>query len=331
MAHVAPAKKEIVERLVRRFEGSDVIGIANIHGIPAPQFQAIRKKLAGRAQITVAKNNLLRLALREAEAKKKDLAKLIESIVGQTAVVTADINPFRLFRELEATKTKAPARGGEVAPEELWVREGETPFKPGPIVGELQKAGVPAAIERGKVVIKKDKLLVKAGDRIPREVAQVLAKLEIYPLIVGLDLRGAYEAGTVFRRDALAIDDVQVRGQIGAAVRQAFALALEIAYPTKETIPLLLAKAHANALGLAVEAEFPTKESVKVLLARAQAKMLALAARAPGAADEELKAKLGASGSPPKAPPAEAKQEEKKEKKEVSEDEAASGLGSLFG
>ena len=280
-AHVAPAKKALVESLTKRFEASQVIGIANIHGIPAPQFQAIRKKLAGRAQITVAKNNLLRLALEQAGAKKADLAKLIETIDGQTAVVTADINPFRLYKELESTKTKAPARGGERAPEDLWVHEGETPFKPGPIVGELQKAGIPAAIERGKVVIKKDKLLVKTGDKIPREVAQTLAKLEIFPMTVGLDLRGAYEGGMVFRRDSLAIDDMVIRGQIALAGAQAYGLAMEIGYVTKETIRPMLAKAFQNALSLSIESEFPTKESVKFLLAKAQAQANALAARVP--------------------------------------------------
>jgi large subunit ribosomal protein L10 len=293
MAHVAPFKKRLVEDLATRCAQAQVVGIVNIHGIPAPQFQAIRKKLWGRATNTVAKNNLLRLALEQASAKKPDLVKLGDTIDGQTAVVTADINPFRLFRELEATKTRAPARGGEVAPEDLWVRAGDTPFKPGPIVGELQKAGIPAAIERGKVVIRQDKLMVKVGQRIPREVAQQLARLEIFPLVVGLDLRGAYEAGTVFRRDVLAIDDAVVRGQIAQAGLEALALALASAYPTRETIRPLLAKAHAEALSLAVESEFPTKETVKLLLARAQAQMLALAARAPGAADEELRSQIG--------------------------------------
>ena len=285
MAHVAPYKKQLVEDLASRCAQARVVGIVNIHGIPAPQFQAIRKKLWGRATITVVKNNLLRLALEQAGSKKPDLVKLGETIDGQTAVVTADINPFRLFKELEATKSRAPARGGEIAPEDLWVRAGETPFKPGPVVGELQKAGIPAAIERGKVMIRQDKLLVKAGQRIPRDVAQQLARLEIYPLIVGLDLRGAYEEGTVFRRDALSIDDAVVREQIAQAGREALALALASAYPTKETIRPLLAKAHAQALSLAVESEFPTKESIKLLLAKAQAEMLALAARTGGAAD----------------------------------------------
>jgi large subunit ribosomal protein L10 len=293
MAHVAPYKKQLVDDLAARCAEARVVGVANIHGIPAPQFQAIRKKLSGRATITVAKNNLLRLAFERASAKKPELVQLGETIEGQTAVVTADINPFRLFRELEATKTRAPARGGEVAPEDLWVRAGETPFKPGPVVGELQKAGIPAAIERGKVVIRQDKLLVKVGQRIPRDVAQQLARLEIYPLVVGLDLRGAYEAGTVFRREALGIDDATVRSQIAQAGREALGLALEIAYPTRETIGPLLAKAYAQALGLAVESEFPTKESIPFLLAKAHAQMLALAARVPEAADEELRAKFG--------------------------------------
>ncbi|TLZ80126.1 MAG: hypothetical protein E6K07_01835 [Methanobacteriota archaeon] len=145
-------------------------------------------------------------------------------------------------------------------------------------------------------MIRQDKLMVKAGQRIPRDVAQQLARLEIFPLVVGLDLRGAYEAGTVFRRDALAVDDTVVRGQIAQAWREALALALTIAYPTKETIRPLLAKAHAQALELAVESEFPTKESIKFLLAKAHTQMLALVAlvaRAPGAADEALRTMTG--------------------------------------
>src|SRR5437867_11250997 len=293
MAHVASYKQETVKALVREFERSAVIGIVNIRGIPAPQIQAMRKQLTGRAKLTVSKNNLLRIALKEAAAKKAGLDGLADVISDQTAVVTAEINPFRLYKEMEATKTKAPARGGEVAPEEIWVREGDTPFKPGPIVGELQKAGVPAAIERGKVVIKKDKLLVPTGQRIPRDVAQVLARLEIFPLTVGLDLRGAYEGGMVFRRDVLAVDDAKVRADLSLAGNQALNLAIFAGYATKGTIRPLLSTAFRRALALSVESGFPTKEGLKFLLAKAQAQALALAARAPEAMDEETRKRLG--------------------------------------
>ena len=93
-------------------------------------------------------------------------------------------------------------------------------------MGELQKAGIPAGIEGGKVLIKKDKTLVKKGDRIPRELAPMLTKLEIFPLVVGLDLVAAWESGTVYPAKLLAIDEVKIMGDMGMAAAQAFNLAM---------------------------------------------------------------------------------------------------------
>lgn len=322
VVEVNPAKVREVESLTSRMRDAPVVGIVNIQGIPAKQFQAMRRRLRGKVDIRVAKNTLLRIALEQAGADKKGLGDLATALEGQIALVTTALNPFRLFRELEGTKAPAPAKGGEAAPADIWVREGETPFKPGPVVGDLQKAGIPAAIERGKVVIKKDKMLVKAGDRIPREVATVLTRLEIYPLIVGLDLRSAYEEGQVYARDVLAVDDAALRGQVSDAIRHALNLSVFVAYPTTFTLPLLLSTAYRKALSLAVNAGIPTKEAVKFLLAKAQAQALAIAARAPDAVDEATRT-LSAGPAPPPA--------EKKGEKEASEEDAAAGLGALFG
>ena len=328
-AHVAPAKIAEVEALVSRMRDASVVGIVDVRGIPAQQFQAMRRRLREKVDIRVAKNSLLRIALERAGEQKKGLAGLASSLRGQTAVATTKLNPFKLFKELEATKAPAAARGGELAPADIWVREGDTPFKPGPVVGDLQKAGVPAVIEKGKVVIKKDKMLVRQGDRIPREVAQVLSRLEIYPLIVGLDLRGAYENGQVYGRDVLAVDDAKVRAQVTDAVRHALNLSVYAAYPTTFTVPFLLSTAYRKAMNLAVNAKIPTKDSVKFLFAKAQAQMLALASRAPGGLDEDLQKRLSAGPAPT---PAEKKEEpKKKEDKEASEEDAAAGLGTLFG
>src|SRR5256885_16461016 len=95
MAHVAPYKKQLVEALATRCAQARVVGIANIHGIPAPQFQATRKKLTGRATITVAKNNLLRLALLQAREKKPELVKPGDTIEGHTPAATAGTKPIR--------------------------------------------------------------------------------------------------------------------------------------------------------------------------------------------------------------------------------------------
>ena len=329
MAHVSPGKKELVEKLVAEFGSSQVIGIVNIQGIPAAQFQKMRRRLRDKVNLRVTKSNLLAIALDQASEKKKGLEKLKEVIEGQTAVVTANVNPFRLFKELEATKTKAPARGGEIAPDDIWIREGETPFKPGPIVGDLQKAGIPAAIEKGKVVVKKDKLLVPKGERIPKIVASSLTRLDILPMTVGLDLRGVYEEGVVFKREVLAVDHVKLMADIQLAGLRAFNLAVNIAYPTKATIEPMLGKAHTDALNLAVNAGIMTKESVPYILAKAKSEALALAALVPATTSEKLEA------AGPEAPPQEKsvggkeeKKETKKESKKGSEKDAAKGVGS---
>ena len=184
------------------------------------------------------------------------------------------------------------------------------------------------------MVIKKDKVLVKKGEKIPREVALVLSKLEIFPLTVGLNLHAAYEEGMVYKKDVLAVDETVILNQVRQAASGALNLAVFVAYPTKMSIKPLLASAHMKALNLAVNAEIATPETVKIMLAKANAQMLSLAARAPGALDEDLKKALEGAPRPPEDKGGEGKKEEKKyEKKDekVSESEAAAGLSALFG
>jgi large subunit ribosomal protein L10 len=330
---VASWKKEAVTRLATHLGGSKVIGIIDVKGVPAPAFQTMRANLRDSAQILMLKNSLLKRAIEKAAGEKKGIEKLVESVDGQCAVVTSDLNPFKLYMQLDATKTKMPAKGGEIAPDDIEIKAGDTPFKPGPIVGDLQKAGLPAAIEQGKVVIKRNKMLVKKGDEISRDVALVLSKLEIHPITVGLDLRAAYEDGMVFGKDVLAVDQDEYMSRLHSAVVGALNLSVFVAFPTRDSIRILLSKAHTDSLNLAVNAGVTNKETVKLMLAKAKAQMLSLAGMAPDALDDELKGAMGDSQKPDDGDGEQKKEEKKEEPKEekVSEDEAAAGLGALFG
>lgn len=331
MAHVAQWKKEVVAELSDIMRKSPVVAVVDVRGIPAPQMQQMRRGLRERAAVLMARNNLIHIAIDEVAKEKPGLASLKDEVEGQCAVVATGMNPFRLFKEMERTKSKAAAKPGDVAPEDISVREGETQFKPGPIVGELQKAGIPAGIESGKVVFKKDKVLVRKGEEIPEEIAKILPRLDILPMTVGLDLKAAYEDGIIFKRDVLQIPPDYYPSMLATAARNARSLSVSIAYATPETIGALMAKAYREAAALSVKAAFPTKDSIKALLARAEASMLAIASRIPGLEDDRLKRKLSA--APPPQPTVMQKVEgggEKKEK-EVTEEEAAAGLSALFG
>ncbi len=307
MREVAQKKKDTVASLVSALVENPVIAITRVDGIPAPQIQMMRKKLRGKVDLVVSKNRLINIALKEASAKRKGIDKLAEVVDGQTAIATASINPFKLFKEMESTKTSAPAKGGEMAPSDIIVKAGDTPFKPGPIVADLQKAGIPVAIEGGKVVIKVEKVLVKEGEKISKDVANALTRLEIFPLEVGLDVRGAYEDGLFYDRSVLAIDEEAYLTDLHKAATQSLNLAVFMAYPSSKTIPLLLIKANTEAMNLAMNANIPTEKTIKLLIQKANAQAASLASNVPEAPEEEPEEEE------PKEPEEKKKPEEKKE------------------
>ena len=275
-AHVAEWKFGEVQKITEVLSKNKVIGIVEIGGIPAPQMQQMRSNLHGKAIIRSAKNNLIFRALEEAEKDVKGISNLKDLVKGQTAIIATEMNPFKLFSQLKFTRTMAPAKGGETATHDIQVKAGDTQFKPGPIVGELQKAGIPAAIQEGKVVIKTDKVVVPEGEKITPETAQMLTRLEIFPIEIGMTLHGVFEDGTIFKPDVLDIDIDQFIRNIRQASLNALSLALETGWANKQTIEPLIIKAHNNAFILAVEKGIINKKTIELLISKANAQMLAL-------------------------------------------------------
>jgi large subunit ribosomal protein L10 len=279
MAHIAEWKHGEVTELVSLLTSHKIIGIIEIGGIPAPQLQHMRGGMRAKAQIRAAKNNLILKALDEADKKVKGLSILKDEVHGQAAIIATDVNPFALYKEIKATRTKAPAKGGETASHDIQVQAGDTPFKPGPVVGELQKVGIPAAISEGKVIIKNDKVLVEKGQKISRELAQMLARIEIFPIELGLNLHAVYENGSIYRPDVLDIDMDRFMGQLRTASLTALGIAMESGWTNPETIRPLLTKAYRSAYTLAVEKNIYTKETMKTLLAKAHTSMLSVSSQ----------------------------------------------------
>ncbi len=193
MAHVANWKKDEVKDLKGLIENHNVVGIANLADIPAPQLQKMRRTLKDSATVKMSRKTLMSLALNDSKKSKLNIESLEEHMEGQPALIFTDMNPFKLFKILEESKTEAPAKAGNIAALDIVVPKGDTAFKPGPMLGELQKIGIQAKIDKGKIVINKDKIVVTAGEEISKSIASILTRLEIYPMEVGIDLKAAYK------------------------------------------------------------------------------------------------------------------------------------------
>jgi len=335
--HLPRWKKEEVDEIKRGVEEHTLVGVVDMYGIPASQVQHIRRNLRGTARVKMARNTLIEHAFTELGGSVSGLKDHAE---GQSALIFTNENPFKLFKLLEKTKTKMAAKPGETAPEDIVVPKGPTSFKPGPIVGELQQVGIPAAIEGGKVKIRETKTVVKKGEVINKKVADALVKLGIKPMDVGLVLQAAYYKNTIFTPDLLAIDEEAYANNLVLAAQQAFNLSVNAAIPTPRTISAIIGRAVREARNVGVEAPIYEKDIADLIIGRAQREMLVVALAAQGHGFEldeaTLKAASAATAAAPAAAPAaaEAKPEEEEteeEKKEEEEESGMAGLGALFG
>lgn len=268
---VTERKVKMVEAFETLLGSHSVIGVIDMQGIPAPQLQQIKSDLRPDAVVKMGKNTLMKRAL-----ESEGIDVLDEYVRYPTALIFTDMNPFKLHKRLEAGKTKAPASAGSVAPNDIVVEEGDTGLPPGPVVGDLQQAGIPASIQEGGVVVQQTTTVAEEGDVIDAQLADVLSKLEIKPIEIGLTLRAVYEEGSVFEPDVLAIDEEQYRTDFQIAASRAFNLAVNAEFPTAESLPALLSKATREARSLAIEAGVASPDVIDELLAKADAEALSL-------------------------------------------------------
>ncbi len=339
MAHVAEWKKKEVEELAKILKSYPVIALVDVADVPAYPLSKMREKLRGKALLRVSRNTLIELAIRRAaqELGKPELEKLVEYIRGGAGILATEMNPFKLYKLLEESKTPAPAKPGVPAPRDVVIPAGPTSIAPGPLVGEMQSLGIPARIERGKVSIQKDYTVLKAGEVITAQLARILNALGIEPLEVGLNLLAAYEDGLVYTPEVLAIDESTYIEMLQKAYMQAFNLSVNTAYPTSQTIEAIIQKAYLGAKNVAVEAGYITKDTVGDIFGRAFRVALLIAGELPEELlDEKTKellnqqAQIAVAAQPPQEEKVE-EAEEEEEEEEAGEEEALAGLGALFG
>ena len=271
--HLPAWKRNEVEEIKADIGKYALIGLVDMYGIPASQLQQIRRNLRGTAKLKMMRNTLIEHAFQEMGG---EVTALEHFISGHSAIIFTNENPFKLFKKLEKTKTKMAAKPGEKAPEDIVVEKGPTSFRPGPIVGELQQVGIPAAIEAGKVKIRETKTVVRKGEAINAKLAEVLSKLDIKPMDVGLILQVAFFEGSVYEPSVLAIDEDMIIRQITLAGQQAFNLSVNAVIPTTETMAPIITRAVREARGLAVEASVYEKDVIDGIIGKAHRESAAL-------------------------------------------------------
>jgi len=267
-------KSKEVEEIKTILKSYNAIGIASLKKVRSSQLQELKKKLGNKVSMKVFKNNLLKFALDSLD--DKNLKKIEDYISGSNIYLFTNLNPFKLALLLEKGKIKTIAKTGDIAAMDITVPEGNTGQPPGPIISLLNSAGLPTRIQSGSVWVSKDTFVANKGDIINERISGVLAKLGIKAVELGLSMRAVLDNGLIIPGDALNIDLDETRNTLITSYNEAFALSLEIAYPTTENTAILLQTAHQKAFLLSLNAAIPNKANIADLIKKAHTEMLGL-------------------------------------------------------
>jgi len=271
---VLEEKSSEVEAIKDIFKEYKSVGIASLQKVRASQLQELKKSMAGKVYLRVLKNTLIKIALDE--MNQAELKKLEEYLEGSNIFLFTDLNPFKLALLLERGKVKTTAKSGDIAADDVVIPAGNTGQPPGPVISQLNAVGLPTRIESGSVWISKDTLVVRKGEVINERLAGVLSKLGVKAVELGISMRAVFDHGLMISGDKLKVDVDATRKSVEASNQEAFALALEIGYTTKDTIKPLLQRAHQKAVAISVGAAIPTKDTIAELIRKANAEMTSL-------------------------------------------------------
>jgi large subunit ribosomal protein L10 len=235
-------KEKNVNHLSELIGRSRTLMIVSIKNLPSKQFQNIKKSMRNEAEVKVAKKNIMIRALGKSNIKGLD-----EYVGADCAFVISKLESYELAGKLVSKKTPIFARAGQIASDDIEIKEGPTNLVPGPAISELGALGLQVSVENGKISIKKNKIVINKGQIIKENAASILQKLNIMPFSVGLNVSAAYDIPTKKLYTELKIDPEGYTNELKNTANKSLGFAYKISYLCKDTINHLLAKANSEA------------------------------------------------------------------------------------
>lgn len=258
VAHVSEAKKEKV-KVMSELMKKKTIMVISVKSLPSAQFQDIKKKLRKIANVRMARKSIINRALEKSGIN--ELKELEKYVTDGTAVLFSDSDAFEISGILADEKSPQKAKPGQVAPFDIEVKAGPTELLPGPDISALSAVGLIPKVEKGKISIGQDKVLVKSGAKITDAQAAIMGKLGIVPFKVGIDPVAAYMKGKIYT--GIKIDKASVIAELENMYGRALPFAVEIGYVNNETRDYLIAKAasHEAAIASLIKTEVKSAEA----------------------------------------------------------------------
>jgi len=241
--------------------------VGNLSELPAKaerEFRATLKK--GGCFTKVMNSKVALIALHS-----KGIKELDSYLKGPTLFALSNESPFKLYGDIKKNAAVAFAKEGNIAPEDIYVNEGDTGIAPGPALTDFKVAKIDTQIRNGKIYISKKTKVAEKGSKIDSKIATLLTKLNIKPMKILLDLRTVLDRKEkmFYTRDLLDVNMEVLANQIKDSYLRSHYLALSMGYVTKQTIEPLLIKGYKNSKAVALAGNVLNAHTSKDVLVKA--------------------------------------------------------------
>ncbi len=242
-----------------------VIGVLPLANIPDRLVQKSRNTMRSKVRFILGRRTLL-VKILESDAKTKHLTKELK---GTSAILLSNDDPFAIYKEFKSNSIKLAAKPHQISPDDIEIQAAETTLQPGQTVTELKQAGIDVQIQKGKVVIAKDKVLVKKGAKITPAVSKALKILDIMPFTASITPSVLMQGQLMFTRDILGIDSAVVLKQVTTGFNAALQISLKANIISRYTIRIFIERAYREAIAVGVEGHIPEPGIIEKLMTNA--------------------------------------------------------------
>lgn len=265
-------KKEIYgKNLVELLKQYNKILLVNIDNVGAYSIQKTRQSLRGKAALLFGKNTLIRKTIRDYIEKCEEagnnestrIEALLPFIKGNVGMIFTNEDLRSIKEVVESFKQKAPAKVGQIAPDDVWVEPGPTGMEPTQ-TSFLQALNIGSKIVKGQVEITNRVHLIKQGDKVGPSESALLDKLNIQPFSYKAEVKTVFDSGFVYPSSLLNLGVNDVLQTLSKGLQRVATISLQIGFPTLASVPHLISRSYRNLISISIETNYDFEAATKV-------------------------------------------------------------------
>jgi len=180
------------ERLNYLFAEYSKIILVDIENISSNQFKKCRKALSKHSILILGKNKIIKKVLKEHINRNPELNKLLPYLTGNIGFIFTKIEALDIKKILQENKVPAPAKVGQIAPEDVIIPSGITNLTPDGTVF-FQALNIQTKIAKGLIEIQNPVKIITKGNLIGNSEVILLQKLELIPFSNQFKIRMIFE------------------------------------------------------------------------------------------------------------------------------------------